>query len=175
MGAPGAGSETTCLAGQLIFHFEECYRLTPLIARRRDVGAGAAGRGPGGKICIVSCGALGSVIAAHLVPLEDVEVYVYEVSEPQRRAIQQHGVRISGAAEFTVKVNAASNPHDIPRCQFGIFATKSQHTRAAAEQTARISMIRAPSVRYRTGLAMKKSWLSMTNLSFAGPPPRPRT
>ena len=51
------------------------------------------------KICIVGCGALGSVLAAHLARLEGVEVYVYEVSESQLRAIQQHGVRISGAAE----------------------------------------------------------------------------
>jgi phosphoglycerate dehydrogenase-like enzyme len=39
------------------------------------------------KICIVGCGALGSVIAAHLARLDDVEVYAYDVSEAHTRAI----------------------------------------------------------------------------------------
>jgi len=90
------------------------------------------------KICIVGCGALGSVFAAHLVRLDDVEVYVYEVSDSQLGAIRQHGVRISGAAEFAVRVNATANAGEIPPCDFGIFATKSQHTRAAAQQTAHL-------------------------------------
>ena len=90
------------------------------------------------KICIVGCGALGSVFAAHLARLDDVEVYVYEVSDSQLGAIRQHGVRISGAAEFAVRVNATANAGEIPPCDFGIFATKSQHTRAAAQQTAHL-------------------------------------
>ncbi len=104
------------------------------------------------KICIVGCGALGSVIAAHLARLGEIAVYVYDVSEAHMSAIQQHGLRISGAADFTVKVNATSNPREIPRCDFGIFATKSLHTRAAAEQTAHVFGESAPVCSVQNGL-----------------------
>ncbi len=90
------------------------------------------------KVCIVGCGALGSVIAAHLARLQDAEVYAYDVSVSQVQAIRDRGLRISGTADFSVKLHATSEPADIPACDFGIFATKSTHTRAAVEQTAHI-------------------------------------
>ncbi|MBZ5665310.1 MAG: 2-dehydropantoate 2-reductase [Acidobacteriia bacterium] len=90
------------------------------------------------KICIVGCGALGSVIGAHLARLDDVEVYAYDVSREHVRAIRQRGLQISGASEFTVALHATSEAEEIPACDFGIFATKSLHTRAAAEKTAHI-------------------------------------
>ena len=90
------------------------------------------------KICIVGCGALGSVIAGHLARLGDVEVYAYDASEEHTRAIRERGLQISGAAEFTVKFHATSTASEIPACDFGIVATKSIHTRAAMQQSARI-------------------------------------
>jgi 2-dehydropantoate 2-reductase len=54
------------------------------------------------------------------------------------RAISERGLRISGAADFTVKLHATSNAREIPRCDFGIVATKSTHTKGAIEQTAHI-------------------------------------
>jgi len=90
------------------------------------------------KICIVGCGALGSVIAAHLARLEDLEVFAYDVSAEHVRAIREHGLQISGAANFSVKLRATSQASEIPACDFGIFATKSIHTRAAVEHTAHI-------------------------------------
>jgi 2-dehydropantoate 2-reductase len=90
------------------------------------------------KICIVGCGALGSVIGAHLARLDDVEVYAYDVSREHMRAIRERGLRISGATDFTVRLHATSEAKEIPVCDFGIFATKSLHTRVAVEQTAHI-------------------------------------
>ncbi len=90
------------------------------------------------KICIVGCGALGSVVGAHLARLEGVEVHAYDVSEAHVRAIQERGLQVSGAAEFTVKIHATTQPNEIPPCEFGIFATKSMHTRAAIERTAHV-------------------------------------
>ena len=90
------------------------------------------------KICIVGCGALGSVIAAHLARLGDVEVHAYDTSEEHTRAIRESGLQISGAAEFTVKFHATTRPEEIPACDFGIVATKSLHTRVAIQQSARI-------------------------------------
>ena len=90
------------------------------------------------KICMVGCGALGSVIGAHLARLDDVEVHAYDVSREHVLAIRERGLRVSGAADFTVKLHATSEAREIPVCDFGIFATKSLHTRAAVEQTAHI-------------------------------------
>jgi len=78
------------------------------------------------------------VFAAHLARLEDVEVYAYDVSEQHVNAIRERGLRISGAAEFTVRLHATSHPREVPSCDFGIFATKSLQTRAAVEQAAGI-------------------------------------
>jgi len=90
------------------------------------------------KICIVGCGAIGSIFGAHLARLEDVEVHAYDVFEAHMRAIQERGLRISGAADFTTRLHATSNAREIPACDFGIVATKSTHTRAAIEQTAHL-------------------------------------
>jgi len=90
------------------------------------------------KICIIGCGALGSVIAGHLARLEEVEVHAYDVSRDHTRAIAERGLRISGAADFVARLHATPLASEIPPCDFGIFATKSIHTRAAIEQTAHI-------------------------------------
>lgn len=90
------------------------------------------------KICIVGCGAIGSVIGAHLARLDDVEVHAYDISREHVLAITERGLRVSGAAEFTVHLHATSRPREIPPCDFGIFATKSLHTRAAADAAAHV-------------------------------------
>src|SRR5213594_879161 len=90
------------------------------------------------KVCIVGCGALGSVFAGHLARLSDIEVHAYDVSEEHTRAINDSGLKITGAANFTARLHATRDPQQIPACDFGIFATKSLHTRAAIEQTAHV-------------------------------------
>ncbi|MFQ5696402.1 MAG: ketopantoate reductase family protein [Terriglobia bacterium] len=90
------------------------------------------------KVCIVGCGAVGSLFAAHLGRLDDVEVYALDVWQEHIEAIRAGGLRISGAADFTVRINAATNPAEIPPCDYGIVATKSTHTKAAIERAARV-------------------------------------
>jgi 2-dehydropantoate 2-reductase len=86
------------------------------------------------RICVVGCGAVGSVFAAHLGCLEGVEVYALDVWQAHISAIQEKGLRISGAADFTTRIKASTNPQDIPRCDYGIVATKAIHTRSAIER-----------------------------------------
>src|SRR6266481_3608776 len=90
------------------------------------------------KICIIGCGAIGSIFGAHLARLSDLEVHAYDVSQEHTRAINERGLRISGAADFTSRLHATTDPKEIPPCEFGIVATKSKHTRPANEQTAHI-------------------------------------
>ncbi len=87
------------------------------------------------KICVVGCGAVGSIFAAHLARLDAVQVYAFDVNEAHIRAIREQGLRLSGAAEFTVRLaGAAADARELPRCDFGLVATKSVHTRAAMER-----------------------------------------
>ena len=90
------------------------------------------------KICIVGCGAIGGVFAAHLSRRGDVEVHAYDTSREHTLAISERGLKISGAVEFTAHFHATSEAREIPPCDFGIFATKSMHTQAAIKQTADI-------------------------------------
>jgi 2-dehydropantoate 2-reductase len=88
------------------------------------------------RICVVGCGAIGSLFAAHLAALGDVEVWVYDVSAPQVRAINDAGLLCSGVSAAIRGIQARSDGAQIPPCQFGIVATKSLHTDAALAATA---------------------------------------
>jgi 2-dehydropantoate 2-reductase len=90
------------------------------------------------KICIIGCGAVGSLFAAHLARAGEIEIWAYDVWKEHIDAIRKSGLRLSGAAEFTTRLNATSNPQDLPRCDYGIVATKAIHTASAIAQTAHI-------------------------------------
>ena len=90
------------------------------------------------RICVVGCGAVGSLFAAHLARLDGVEVWAYDVSKPHADAINSSGLRLSGAEDFTAKLHASSDAAEIPHCDFGIVATKAIHTATAIKQVAGI-------------------------------------
>jgi 2-dehydropantoate 2-reductase len=88
------------------------------------------------RICIVGCGAVGSLFAANLARLDDVEVWAYDLAREHVDAINAHGLRLSGAGEVVGRVRATADAHELPACDFGIVATKAMHTSAAVEMTA---------------------------------------
>jgi len=88
------------------------------------------------KVCIIGCGAVGSLFAAHLARRGEAEVWAYDAWKDHIDAIRKNGLRLSGAAEFTAKLNATSNAKDLPRCDYGIVATKAIHTRSAIAEVA---------------------------------------
>lgn len=90
------------------------------------------------RICVVGCGAVGSLFAAHLAKAGEAEVWVYDVWKEHTEAIRKIGLRLSGAADFTARLNATSNAKELPRCDYGIVATKAIHTRVAIAQAAHI-------------------------------------
>ena len=89
------------------------------------------------RICIVGCGAVGSLFAAHLARAGKHEVWAYDVSRDHVDAINRSGLRLSGAADFTARMRATCDAGELPPCDFGVVATKAIHTRAAIAQTAR--------------------------------------
>ena len=90
------------------------------------------------RICVVGCGAVGSLFAAHLARAGEAEIWAYDVWKEHVEAINKAGLRLSGAADFTARVKATTNPAEIPRCDYGIVATKAIHTRDAIARVARV-------------------------------------
>jgi 2-dehydropantoate 2-reductase len=88
------------------------------------------------RVTIVGCGAVGSLFAANLAQLDDVEVWAFDLDREHVAAINQHGLRLSGAGEVIGKLNATTDAGELPPSDFGIVATKCMHTAAAIEATA---------------------------------------
>jgi 2-dehydropantoate 2-reductase len=88
------------------------------------------------RVCIVGCGAVGSLFAATLALQRDIEVWAYDLAQDQVDAINRDGLRLSGANEVVGHPRATSDPSELPPCDFGIVATKAMHTSAAIAATA---------------------------------------
>jgi 2-dehydropantoate 2-reductase len=85
---------------------------------------------------MIGCGAVGSLFAANLGTLDDVEVWAYDPWGEHVDAINANGLRLSGAGDVVGNVHATADPATLPPCELGIVATKSQHTSAAMAATA---------------------------------------
>src|SRR6059058_2187296 len=88
------------------------------------------------RIAVVGCGAVGSLFAANLSLLEDVEVWAFDLNELHAAAINRGGLRLSGAGDVVGRPRATSAASELPACEFGIVATKAIHTEAAIAATA---------------------------------------
>jgi 2-dehydropantoate 2-reductase len=88
------------------------------------------------RVTIVGCGAVGSLFAANLAQLDDVEVWAFDLDREHVAAINEHGLRLSGAGEVVGKLSATTDAAELPPSDFGIVATKCMHTAPAIETTA---------------------------------------
>ena len=88
-------------------------------------------------VCVVGCGAVGSLFAANLAQLEDVEVWAYDLSREHVDAINANGLLLTGVGEVVGQVRATADATELPSCDFGIVATKAMHTESAIRATVR--------------------------------------
>jgi 2-dehydropantoate 2-reductase len=88
------------------------------------------------RVCVVGCGAVGSLFAANLAQLEDVEVWAYDLSVAHVDAINAIGLRLVGAGDVLGRVRATADASELPGCDVGIVATKAMHTESAIAATA---------------------------------------
>ena len=88
------------------------------------------------RICIVGCGAVGSLFAANLATLDDVEVWAFDLYQGHVDAIERDGLTLSGAGSVRASLRATSDPAALPPCDFGIVATKAMHADSALAATA---------------------------------------
>jgi 2-dehydropantoate 2-reductase len=75
------------------------------------------------RVCVIGCGAIGSLYAAHLARV--AEVWAFVRREEHARSLNREGLRVSGAHEFHVSLKATTQPDELPECDLGIIATKA--------------------------------------------------
>jgi 2-dehydropantoate 2-reductase len=82
------------------------------------------------KVCVVGAGAIGSLFAAHLAQVTEVVVLTRRAEHA--RALNEHGLRVSGRHDFTSRLRAATAASDLPEFDLGIIATKATGLESAA-------------------------------------------
>jgi len=76
------------------------------------------------RICIVGCGAIGSLYAAHLARV--AEVWAFVRREDHAQALNRDGLHVSGKHEFHVSLKATTRAEQLPDCDLAIVATKAR-------------------------------------------------
>jgi 2-dehydropantoate 2-reductase len=79
------------------------------------------------KVCIIGCGAIGSLYAAHLARV--AEVWALVRRKEHAEALNREGLRVSGTHNFSVHLRATDDPRELPNCDLGIIATKATQVR----------------------------------------------
>jgi len=74
-------------------------------------------------VCVIGCGAIGSLYAVHLARV--AEVWAFVRREEHARALNREGLQVSGAHGFHVSLKATTRPDEVPNCELGIVATKA--------------------------------------------------
>ena len=77
------------------------------------------------KVCIIGCGSIGSLYAAHLARV--AEVWAFVRREDHAMALNRDGLRVTGTHEFSVALKATTRPKELPDFDFGVVATKATH------------------------------------------------
>jgi 2-dehydropantoate 2-reductase len=87
-------------------------------------------------VCVLGCGAVGSLFAANLANLDGVDVWAYDLDREHIATINLNGLQLTGAGEVLGRPRATTDAAELPACDFGIVATKAMHTEAAIAATA---------------------------------------
>jgi 2-dehydropantoate 2-reductase len=82
------------------------------------------------RVCIVGAGAIGSLYAAHLARVADVVVLTRR--EEHARALNEHGLRVTGRHQFTARPSATTDAGELGDADLCIVATKATHLDQAA-------------------------------------------
>jgi 2-dehydropantoate 2-reductase len=73
---------------------------------------------------------IGSLFAAHLARVCEVSVLCRR--EEHARALNEHGLRVSGRHDFTASLRASTDPGELPEPELALVATKTTELAAAA-------------------------------------------
>jgi 2-dehydropantoate 2-reductase len=79
------------------------------------------------RVCIIGCGAIGSLYAVHLARVAEVWAFVRRPEHAE--ALNRDGLRVSGKRDFASRLKATTEPGELPEFDLGIVCTKSTQTR----------------------------------------------
>lgn len=88
------------------------------------------------RVCIIGCGAIGSLYAAHLARVAEVHAFVRRPEHA--RSLNEQGLRVSGKHEFHTPLRASSDPASLPEFDLGIVASKATQTAEAVAPVAHL-------------------------------------
>jgi 2-dehydropantoate 2-reductase len=74
------------------------------------------------RVCVAGAGTIGSLLAAHLARVTEVSVLTRR--DEHARALNEHGLTVTGRSEFTVPIVASTDPAELPEPELVIVACK---------------------------------------------------
>src|SRR3954449_6628361 len=74
------------------------------------------------RVCVAGAGVIGSLFAAHLARVAEVSALTRR--EEHATALREQGLRVSGRADFTTSLDAATSPDQLPEPELVILACK---------------------------------------------------
>jgi 2-dehydropantoate 2-reductase len=86
------------------------------------------------RVCVAGAGTIGSLLAAHLARVAEVSVLTRR--EEHARALNEHGLTVTGRAEFTASVVASTDPAQLPEPDLVIVACKGSDVEPLARRLA---------------------------------------
>ena len=86
------------------------------------------------RVCVAGAGVIGSLLAAHLARVTDVSALTRR--EEHAEALRTRGLRVSGRADFTSRLAAATSPDDLETPDLVILACKGTDLDAVAGRLA---------------------------------------
>jgi 2-dehydropantoate 2-reductase len=88
------------------------------------------------RVCIIGCGSIGSLYAAHLARVGEVWAFVRRADHAQ--ALNDHGLRVSGSHELHASLRATTDPSTLPEFDLGIVCSKATQTLEAVRPVAHL-------------------------------------
>ena len=110
----------------------------------------------GMKVCVVGCGAVGSLFAANLATLDDVEVWAYDLAQEHVDAINRDGLRLTGAGEVVGRPRATTDAAELPAVRLRHRRDEGDAHRGGDRARPRTRSRTAASRRCRTGSATRR-------------------
>jgi 2-dehydropantoate 2-reductase len=86
------------------------------------------------RVCVAGAGVIGSLFAAHLARVAEVSALTRR--EEHAEALRTHGLRVSGRADFTAQLAAATSPDDLATPELVILACKGTDLETVAARLA---------------------------------------
>lgn len=81
------------------------------------------------RVCIIGCGSIGSLYAAHLARVTETWAFVRRPDHAS--ALNDYGISVTGSHEFHVNLRATTDSAEMPQFDLGIVASKATQTAEA--------------------------------------------